>query len=625
MSRGKQASLAIDSGCEADCMTEAEAHRQKLDILPLEINDRTPNQADGVSPLQVVGSVITYFTRGDLKLHYHGYVVKTLSQPILCGLPFIERNDIAQQVNKNLMIVQGKAILEDPPFHPGNPLPTNIQQVQTETVPKLLSRIEIGNTVPKAVKDRLNKIHAHHKAVFNGDLSQGYNGVSGDFDVDFDFNNEMPPPAHRGTTPSYSKRGDDEVLHAKIEELERQNIVAKVSDLGINLKYSSPCMLARKVSSRNMPKDEYDKLPISEKIKINRFVLCLNKLCDFVNKKPASTTRVEDTINHVGSHEYVITSDLQDSFNQRWFKDDKLPYMGFHSPFGDNYVFLRSPQGLINQSEELETMVKVVLLDEVKAGHVRIHADNIYVMGDNHAETVDRWERVLNSLEENNLKLSPKKTSCFAEKMDLLGWTKEGLFLVPDQHRQNTLITANQPSNIKELRSFLGTYHTFYKCQAKQNKILAPLTKLLSNRPPPGHKIAWTKELTEAFKKAQEEAKNLDKLYIPKKDDQLIFTSDYAEKGTNMEAGISATLWAKVKEEWNVVARMSAEIQPQQRNLNACDGEATASYVAGKCPAFSVPIKASNLKTLALVDSKPLMDAAKLLKSGKFSSSRLIN
>ena len=442
--------------------------------------------------------------------------------------------------------------------------------------------------------------------------------------MDFDFQNNMPPPAHRGSTPTYSKQGDEVVLHAKIEELERMNIVAKVSDLGINLKYSSHCMLARKVSSRNMPKEEYDKLPISEKIKLNRFVLCLYKLCDHVNKKPATTTRVEDTINHVGGYEFVITADLQDSFNQRWFKDDKLPYMGFHSPFGDNYVFLRSPQGLINQSEELETMVKVVLLEEVKAGHTRIHADNIYVMGNSYAETVDRWERVLKNLEDNNLKLSPKKTSCFSEKMDLLGWTKQGLFLVPDPHRQNTLLTVTRPANIKELRSFLGTYHTFYKCQAKQNTILAPLTKLLSNRPPPGRKIAWTKDVDLAFKKAQEEANNLDKLYIPKKDDQLIMTSDYAEKGTNMAAGISATLWAKVKDDWHIVARMSAEIQPQQRNLNACDGEATATYVAGKSPQFSVPIKASTLKTMALVDSKPVMEAAKLLKSGRFSSSRLI-
>ena len=86
LSRGKQATLFIDSGAEADCITIAEADRLHLDILPLEPNDKIPNQADGVSPLDTIGSVKTSFTRGDLKLHWHGYVVKTLSQwpPLSC-------------------------------------------------------------------------------------------------------------------------------------------------------------------------------------------------------------------------------------------------------------------------------------------------------------------------------------------------------------------------------------------------------------------------------------------------------------------------------------------------------------------------------------------------------------
>ena len=151
--------------------------------------------------------------------------------------------------------------------------------------------------------------------------------------------------------------------------------------------------------------------------------------------------------------------------------------MGFHSPFGDNYIFLRSPQGLVNQSEELETLVKVVLLDGVKAGHVKVHADNIYIMGDTYKETVDRWEHALDCLEKNNLKLSPKKTACFPDRLDLLGWIKEGKLLLPDPHRQNILLTAPRPSTVTEMRSFLGTYHTFYKCQPKQNMILSPLTK----------------------------------------------------------------------------------------------------------------------------------------------------
>ena len=602
-------------------MTEAEAVRLGVTIIPLDKADKIPNQADGSTPLHPLGAAITSFTRDNLTMPWHGYVIKHLSQPILCGTPFISRNKIVQHIHKNLMMVGQKVILEDPPMYPGTNLPFRVQEVTTD----ILSKIEIGDEVPLGIRQRLNSVNLHHKAVFNGDVSAGYNGYSGDFDVDFDFTNNLPPPSHKGSVPSYYKKEDEMVLQAKIEQLEQENVVAKVSELGINIQYASPCMLARKSSSKHMQKDEYAKLPLEEKVKRNRFVLCLNKLCDYVNKKPATPSRIEDTINMVGSYEYVITGDLQDSFNQRWIKPSKYPFMGFHSPHGDHYVFLRSPQGLVNQSEELETMVKVVLLDGVKTGYVKVHADNIYVMGKSYSETVDRWEQVLASLEKNNLKLSPKKTQCFPNRLDLLGWIKEGKFLIPDPHRQNILLTAPRPTTVTEMRSFLGTYHTFYKCHPQQNLILAPLTKAISNNPPKSQKIVWTQELITAFEKAKKEAKNLDKIYIPKVDDQLLMTSDYAEKGSNMRAGISATLWAKVEDEWLVVARMSAELQPQQINLYPCDGEAIATFVAARAPAFKSTILSSSKKTLALVDSKPLMEAAKLLKSGKFSSSKIIN
>ena len=59
----------------------------------------------------------------------------------------------------------------------------------------------------------------------------------------------------------------------------------------------------------------------------------------------------------VGSFEYVITTDLTDSFWQRHIVQEKYPYFAFHSPFRGTYLFLRSTQGLINQSEGLEELV----------------------------------------------------------------------------------------------------------------------------------------------------------------------------------------------------------------------------------------------------------------------------
>ena len=99
-------------------------------------------------------------------------------------------------------------------------------------------------------------------------------------------------------------------------------------------------MLQRKPSSKHIPEDQYNKLSAAEKANCNRFVLCLNKLCNYVQKKPATMHRIDDTIHLVGQHKYVITSDLQDSFNQWNITEDMLPYMAFHSPFGDDYIFL---------------------------------------------------------------------------------------------------------------------------------------------------------------------------------------------------------------------------------------------------------------------------------------------
>ena len=65
------------------------------------------------------------------------------------------------------------------------------------------------------------------------------------------------------------------------------------------------------------------------------------------------------------------------------------------------------------------------------SGWCTVLADNIYVMGHSFDETVSHWKIVLDLLAKCNIKLSPKKTACFPEKLDLLGWTKEGKYLVP--------------------------------------------------------------------------------------------------------------------------------------------------------------------------------------------------
>ena len=109
--------------------------------------------------------------------------------------------------------------------------------------------------------------------------------------------------------------------------------------------------------------------------------------------------------------------------------------MGFHGPFGGQpYVFLRSPQGLLNQSEELEQLASKVFREGIQNGDTRVQADNIYAMGHTMEEAVDAWEAVLHAAIENNIKFSAVKTLCFPNRMDLLGRIKEGPILSQTEH-----------------------------------------------------------------------------------------------------------------------------------------------------------------------------------------------
>ena len=484
----------------------------------------------------------------------------------------------------------------------------------------ILTSIHIRDDLPTKLKNKLFSIHSDHLKTFNGDLRNGYNGLSGDHTVNFNFKNGIPPPIHFGCVPSYTKREDNVLMQAMIDRLEDLNIVIKANDAGIIPKFASPTLLVLKNSARTIPSSEYNKLSVAEKLKLNRFVLCQNKLNEYVEKVPHQYATIEDTIRMVGSYEFVITTDLTDSFWQRPICKSKLPYMAFHSPFRGTYLFLRSSQGFLNQSEGLENMIRCVLQDCVAEGWCRIHADNIYILGHTAEETIERWKVALDALQRNNLKLSPKKTLCFPKKLDLLGWTKEGKFLLPDKHRQQCLSIAEIPKTAKQLRSFIGGYRQFQKCQPNTAFILKGMEEFLSkHKVSSSQKLEWTDQLRKEFDLSKEKIKHLDKLYLPKPDDQLVLTTDWCK------SGVSGTLWAVVDDVFRVVARMSTRTDRNMENMMPCDGETCAVYIAAKCATFSLPIKAANKRTICLVDNKTSCQAAKLLQQGKFSTSRIIN
>ena len=144
----------------------------------------------------------------------------------------------------------------------------------------------------------------------------------------------------------------------------------------------------------------------------------------------------------------------------------------------------------------------------------------------------------------------------------------------------------------------MGAYRTFFRCKKNMSYILRELEEFQAGKKS-SDKLQWNEHLKTKFYESRQEMKNLDELYLPKPDDQLVMTSDWSEKG------ISCTLWAIIENIPKVVTRFSAKLERSMENCLKskpktlpCDGEMTAVYVGIKSPIISASIRASNKKQL---------------------------
>ena len=84
--------ITIDSGATGNMMKASYARFLGVNV---STTKQLAKQADGLSPLKVVGEVHTSFTCDGHVLTFEGLVVENLDSDILAGMPFMEVNDIA--------------------------------------------------------------------------------------------------------------------------------------------------------------------------------------------------------------------------------------------------------------------------------------------------------------------------------------------------------------------------------------------------------------------------------------------------------------------------------------------------------------------------------------------------
>ncbi|GFX53964.1 retrovirus-related Pol polyprotein from transposon 17.6 [Trichonephila clavipes] len=185
-----------------------------------------------------------------------------------------------------------------------------------------------------------------------------------------------------------------------------------------------------------------------------------------------------------------------------------------------------------------------------------VYLDGIFIVGCSFEEHLKNIWRVLQKLKEANLKLSPSKCHLFRREVTYLGHiiSTEGVRTDPD--KISAVKDWNCPTDVHQLRSFLGLCTYYRKFVKNFSTIARPLHKLTEAK----QKFIWTVDCNNAFNKLKDALTSAPILAYPEIGKQFILNTDASHES------IGVVLSQEIDGQERVIAYFSKCLSKPERN-----------------------------------------------------------
>lgn len=230
--------------------------------------------------------------------------------------------------------------------------------------------------------------------------------------------------------------------------------------------------------------------------------------------------RVEELFSKLAGGKHFTKLDMSQAYLQLPLEEESKEYVTisthkglYRLPFGVSAapaIFQRCMESLLQGCEG-----------------VSIYIDDILVTGATTEEHLRNLEAVLARLEAADLKLKRPKCFFMLPRVEYLGHVIDENGLHPTMDKVMAIKEAPKPTNITELRSFLGIINYYGKFMSNLSSQLAPLYELLRKK----RTWSWNTEQDKAFKVAKEALQDDSLLVHYDGSKQLILTCDASPYG----------------------------------------------------------------------------------------------
>jgi len=296
-----------------------------------------------------------------------------------------------------------------------------------------------------------------------------------------------------------------------------------------------------------------------------RFCVDYRKLNSVTKKDAHPLPRVDDLLDALAGSKYFSTLDLRAGYWQLSVAPEDKEKTAFVTPDG-LWEFIRLPFGVSGGPATFQRAIEIIL-SGLTYHTCLCYFDDIIIPSDSIQQQCERLSIVLSRFQKHNLRVKASKCCFGASKVPFLGHVVSEKGVHTDPKKIEAVSNLPPPTNLDQVRSFLGLAGYYRRFIPNFSHISSPLVNLTKK----GSKFSWTDKQEQSFSLLKKLLCTAPVLSYPHFDKCFILQTDASDMGL----GAVLTQYDSSGQE-HVISYASRSLSNHEKAYSATEKEALA-------------------------------------------------
>ncbi|KAK4511024.1 uncharacterized protein ATC70_012229 [Mucor velutinosus] len=280
--------------------------------------------------------------------------------------------------------------------------------------------------------------------------------------------------------------------------------------------------------------------------------------------------RIDECLDRLQGASWFTCLDLRSGYHQIRLKDSDIPLTGFNTRYG-KWEWLVLPFGLSNAPPSYQTWMNGVLKDCIDK-FALVYLDDCCIFSKTKEDHIKHVRQVLSIFEKEGLIVNLKKCEFGKRELEFLGYKVSANGILPSSSKVKAIQDWPRPTNVQEVRQFVGLAQHYRRFCPNFSSVAAPLTELTHGNGAKKRAIVWNDQCEVSFKAIKQMLTSSPLLKLPD------MRKPYRIETDSSDFGVGAVLLQEDSDSsaWLPIAYESKKLSPAEQKLPAQERELIA-------------------------------------------------